>query len=80
MAHKWIASAIKHHGALHKQMGVPEGEDIPCERLQAAAQSPGLLGKRARLALTLKAMHEAKESDTEEQAEHQPSGGMRMMR
>jgi hypothetical protein len=53
MAEKWIAGAIKHPGALHRQMGVPQGQKIGHSRLEAAAQKGGLLGKRARLALTL---------------------------
>lgn len=53
----WIAGAIKHPGALHKQMGVPEGKKIPAGRLAAAASKGGTLGKRARLAETLKGMH-----------------------
>lgn len=38
-------------GALHRQLGVPEGERIPQRTLQVAARAPGLLGKRARFAL-----------------------------
>ena len=54
MAEKWIQKAIKKPGALHKQMGVPEGKKIPAKKLAAAAKKPGTLGKRARLAQTLK--------------------------
>lgn len=50
---KWIQSAIKKPGALHKQMGVPEGKKIPAKKLAAAAAKPGKLGQRARLAQTL---------------------------
>ena len=50
----WIAGAIKHKGALHKEMGVPAGKKIPEKKLEAAAKKPGKLGKRARLAETLK--------------------------
>jgi hypothetical protein len=57
MAEKWIQGAIKHPGALHRQMGVPQGQKIPAGKLRAAAKKGGTLGKRARLALTLKAMH-----------------------
>jgi hypothetical protein len=53
-AHKWIQSAIKHPGALHKELGVPEGKKIPAKKLAAAAKKPGVEGKRARLAETLK--------------------------
>ncbi len=49
----WIAGAIKHPGALHEQMGVPQGQKIPKGRLAAAAAKGGLLGKRANLAMTL---------------------------
>jgi hypothetical protein len=55
-AKKWIAKAIKHPGALHKQLGVPEGEKIPAGKLEAAADKGGKLGERARLAETLKGM------------------------
>ena len=56
MAEKWIQKAIKKPGALHKQMGVPEGKKIPAKKLAAAAKKPGKLGQRARLAQTLKKM------------------------
>jgi hypothetical protein len=51
---KWIQGAIKHPGALHKQLGVPEGKKIPTKKLDAAAKKGGTLGKRANLAKTLK--------------------------
>lgn len=57
MAKKWIAGAIKHPGALHRQLGVPEGEKIPAKKLAKAAQAGGKLGKRARLAETLKGLN-----------------------
>ena len=50
---KWIKKAIKKPGALHKQLGVPEGEKIPTKKLTKAAKKGGKLGKRARLAQTL---------------------------
>ena len=51
---KFIQKAIKKPGALHKQMGVPEGETIPKSKLRAAAKKGNTkLAKRARLALTL---------------------------
>lgn len=55
---KWIQKAIKHPGALHKALGVPQGEKIPAEKLNAAAQKGGKVGKQARLAKTLKSLHE----------------------
>lgn len=54
MAKNWIAGAIKKKGALHQQMGVPAGKKIPAKKLAAAAKKGGTLGKRARLAETLK--------------------------
>lgn len=50
----WIKGAIGKPGALHKQMGVPQGKKIPSGKLKAAASKGGTLGKRARLAETLK--------------------------
>jgi hypothetical protein len=50
----WIAGAVKKPGALHKQLGVPEGKKIPAKKLASAAKAPGKLGQRARLAQTLK--------------------------
>lgn len=50
----WIAGAVQHPGALHKEMGVPAGKKIPAKKLAAAAKKGGVEGKRARLAETLK--------------------------
>jgi len=55
----WIAGAIKHPGALHRELGVPKGEKIPAKKLNAAADKGGIEGKRARLAKTLKGLHKA---------------------
>jgi hypothetical protein len=55
---KWIAGAIKKPGALHEQLGVPQGQKIPSGKIAKAAKSGGKLGKRARLAQTLKKMRE----------------------
>ena len=54
MAHHWIAGAITHPGALHRQLGVPAGRNIPAKTLATAAKKGGTLGERARLAETLK--------------------------
>lgn len=51
---KWIAEAIKKPGALRKELGVKAGETIPAKKLATAAKKPGVLGRRARLAETLK--------------------------
>lgn len=55
----WISGAIKHPGALHEQLGVPQGEKIPAGKLAAAANKGGKLGQRARLAQTLKGLKHA---------------------
>jgi hypothetical protein len=57
----WIGDAISHPGALHKDLHVPAGQNIPDSKLQAAAKQGGKEGQRARLALTLEKMrHHAK--------------------
>ena len=53
----WIKGAIKHPGSLHKEMGIPEGKKIPESKLKKAESAGGKLGKRARLAETLKGFH-----------------------
>jgi hypothetical protein len=51
---KWIQKAHIKKGALHKEMGIPEGKKIPVKKLKAAEKKGGLEGKRAALAITLK--------------------------
>ena len=53
---KWIKSAIKKPGALRKSLGVKAGDKIPVTKLRAAAKKGGKLGRRARIALTLRKM------------------------
>ena len=53
---KWIQGAIKHPGALHKELGVPKGKPIPEKMLDKAAKEGGKIGKQARLAKTLRGM------------------------
>jgi len=60
MAKKWIQNAIKHPGALRKSLGVKEGQKIPAKKLAAAANKPGIMGRRARLAQTLRRMNPPK--------------------
>lgn len=50
----WIKDVIKAPGSLRKQLGAKEGKPIPAGKLAKAAEAPGKLGKRARLAETLK--------------------------
>ena len=54
MAKKWIQKAIKHPGALRKQLGAKKGKNISTKKLNKAAKAKGTLGRRARLAKTLK--------------------------
>jgi len=56
----WIAEAIKHPGALHKELHVPEGKKIPTKKLAKAAKAGGVEGRRARLAETLEHLHKGK--------------------
>jgi len=56
MAEKWIQKAISKPGALKKSLGVKKGEKIPAGKLAKAAKKPGVMGKRARLAETLKGL------------------------
>ena len=49
----WMQGAVKHPGALHKELGVPQGQKIPAKKVAAAADSSNPLeAKRARLAQT----------------------------
>ena len=54
MAKNWIKGAISKPGSLRKELGVKKGEKIPAKKLDAAAKKPGVEGRRARLAKTLK--------------------------
>ncbi len=54
MAEKFIAKAIQKPGALRKTLGAKPGQPIPAKKLAAAANKPGVTGRRARLAQTLK--------------------------
>jgi hypothetical protein len=53
MSEKWIQKAIKHPGALKKELGVSADKKIPAKKLNAAAKKTGKIGQRARLAKTL---------------------------
>ena len=69
MAEKWIQKAIKHPGALHKQLGVPAGQKIPAKKLAKAAKAGGKLGQRARLAETLSTFHHGKKHHEKKRVE-----------
>ncbi len=54
----WIKDAIKHPGALRKELHAKAGEPIPAKTLEKAEHSKNpKLAKRARLAETLRSMH-----------------------
>ena len=53
----WIKGAIKHPGALKKELGVKADEKIPAEKLKKAEHAKGKEGRRARLAMLLEKMH-----------------------
>lgn len=58
MAKHWIAGAIKHPGALHRELGVPQGEKIPAGKLASARNSKSpKIRRQAALARTLGGMH-----------------------
>ena len=59
---RWIQRALHKHkkGALHRQLGIPEGEVIPLALLRDAAEAPGLLGQRARFALNVRKFRKRK--------------------
>lgn len=60
MAENFIKGAIKHPGALHKELGVQKSKSIPLKRIQSAAHTPGKEGERARFALTLRKINKGK--------------------
>lgn len=54
----WIAGAVQHPGALHRELHVPQRQPIPGKKLAAAEDSRNPLErKRAILARTLMGMH-----------------------
>jgi len=54
---KWIQKIHMKKGALRKELDAKPGKKIPAKKLEAAAKKGGTLGKRARLAETLKKLH-----------------------
>lgn len=62
---KWIQKAIKKEGSLRKAMKTKKGETIPVSKLEKAAKKGGKMGKRARLALTLRKLNEETEDLSE---------------
>jgi len=63
MANKWIQKAIKdkNKGALRRSLGVSKKTGkIPLSKIRKAAKKGGKLGRRARLALTLRKLRRRK--------------------
>lgn len=57
----WIKGAIKHKGALHRELGVPEGEKIPDKKMAKAAKSKNpKIKKQVALAKTLSKLRKKK--------------------
>ncbi len=53
----FIQKAIDKPGALRRQMGAKEGQQIPRKKLEQAAKGNSKKAKRARLALTLRRLN-----------------------
>jgi hypothetical protein len=54
----WVTRAFsRNRGALHRSLHVKPGQKIPYGKLQAAAKQKGMIGKRARLAITARGFH-----------------------
>ena len=60
MAKNWIQGAIKTPGALRKSLGIKKGKKIPLKKLKAASKKGGKLGRRARLAMTLRRLNRSR--------------------
>ena len=74
MAEKWIKSAIKHPGALHRALHVPEGEKIPAKKMAAAKKSENpRIKKMAGLAHTLRGLHKKDGGSIHLHGEGEPS-------
>ncbi|HWX40445.1 MAG TPA: hypothetical protein VN345_04775 [Blastocatellia bacterium] len=56
MAKKWIQSAIKKPGQLHRDLSVPQGQKIPTQKMAAAKRGEygAAVQRRANLAGTLR--------------------------
>ncbi len=63
MSEKWIQDVHMKKGALHAELGVPEGQKIPKDKLAKAASKGGKVGKRARFAEELEGFHKSPSLD-----------------
>ena len=57
MAKNFIKAAIRRPGALHRALGVPQGQRIPLADIEKASHAPGRLGREARFAQTLASLN-----------------------
>ena len=53
----WIRGAIKKKGGLRRTAKVKAGKPIPVKTLNRLAKKPGITGRRARLAKTLRKLN-----------------------
>jgi hypothetical protein len=56
----WIQKAISKPGALRSSLKAKKGKNIAAGKLKKAEKAKGTLGKRARLAMTLKKLSKRK--------------------
>ena len=54
MKKNWISKATKNKDALHKALGVKQGDKIPLKKINKAVKGNGKVAKEARLAKTLR--------------------------
>ena len=73
MAKKWIQKAIKHPGALHRALHVPEGEKIPAKKMAKARKSKNPhMRKMVALAGTLKHLGKMDGGSVSQRADRSP--------
>jgi hypothetical protein len=54
----WISGAVRHQGALHRALGIPEDQKIPKAKLEEALHSRNPhVARMARLAVTLSGLN-----------------------
>lgn len=57
----WIAGAVKRPGQLHRDLGVPQGQPIPQQKVEVAAHSRNpALRARAQFALNVRGLGKGK--------------------
>jgi hypothetical protein len=77
---KWIQKAVKKPGELHKDLGVPEGEKIPEEKLEEAENSDDpKVRERAQFAENVKGLGKGKKSADQQYSVPAPSDDPRRL-